>query len=87
MALLMTARPTGLGSHDLLTADELALYLGCGRDKAVTWATERRLAVPTPGRGVRYLVADVVQALKAERDGAVVLARRPREAGRRIRID
>lgn len=87
MADAVTARPTGLGSHDLLTADELALYLGCARPKAVEWAAERRLAMPTPGRGLRYLVADVVAALKADAAPAVLPVRRRRDAPSRADLD
>lgn len=84
----MTARPTGLGPCDLLTDEELARYLGCGRDKALEWANARRLAVPTPGRGVRFLVGDVVEALRRERDGATVPAvRRRTDEARRVRVD
>lgn len=68
----MTARPTGLGPCDLLTDEELARYLGCGREKALEWANARRLAVPTPGRGVRFPVVDVLEALRRERDGVKV---------------
>lgn len=85
----MTARPTGLGPCDLLTDEELARYLGCGREKALEWANARRLAVPTPGRGVRFLVGDVVEALRRERDGVTVqpAVRRKKDEARRVHIE
>lgn len=85
----MTARPTGLGPCDLLTDEELARYLGCGREKALEWANARRLAVPTPGRGVRFLVGDVVEALRRERDGVTLqpAVRRRKDEARRVHIE
>lgn len=85
----MTARPTGLGPCDLLTDEELARYLGCGREKALEWANARRLAVPTPGRGVRFLVGDVVEALRRERDGVTLqpAVRRKKDEARRVHIE
>lgn len=85
----MTARPTGLGPCDLLTDEELARYLGCGREKALEWANARRLAMPTPGRGVRFLVGDVVEALRRERDGVTLqpAVRRKKDEARRVHIE
>ena len=83
-------RPRGLGDRDLLTDDELARHLGCGRERALAWARERGLALPTPGAGLRFEVGEVNAALKRERDGARLLVptvRRKVDAGRRVQVD
>ena len=84
-------RPRGLGDRDLLTDDELARHLGCGRERALAWARERGLALPTPGAGLRFEVGEINAALKRERDGARLLVpttvRRKVDAGRRVQVD
>ena len=52
-------------------------------------ANARRLAVPTPGRGVRFLVGDVVEALRRERDGVTLqpAVRRRKDEARRVHIE
>ena len=84
-------RPRGLGDRDLLTDDELARHLGCGRERALAWARERGLALPTPGAGLRFEVGEVNAMLKRERDGARLLVpttgRRKVDAGRRVQVE
>jgi hypothetical protein len=86
-----SSRPRGLGDRDLLTDDELARHLGCGREKALAWARERGLALPTPGAGLRFEVGEVNAALKRERDGLrLAEAPAPRRAidrARRVTVD
>jgi len=83
--------PRGLGDRDLLTDDELARHLGCGREKALAWARARGLALPTPGAGLRFEVGEVNAALKRERDGAQLVTAPPRRApvdrARRVSVD
>lgn len=64
------ARPRGLGPCDLLTADELAAYLHCRPADAQDWADVHGLRLRGPGRAALYLVGDIDQALRDDRDRA-----------------
>lgn len=60
------ARPRGLGPSDLLTADELALYVHRRRADAVAWARRHGLALKC-GDGVElFCVGEVLQAMRDE---------------------
>lgn len=61
---VVTVRPTGLGPCDLLTAEELARYLRVGEPRAVAWAAERGLRCDDAPGAARYIVGDVIAALR-----------------------
>ena len=60
----MTVRPTGLGPYDLLTLEEAAAYVGVRRERAAAWLEERGLGLPEAPGARRYVVLDLVAAMR-----------------------